>query len=626
MKITPFSVFVSIFILLVVFVVFTRNQTEGFIAYNQDQKPLASILIPQYNGKSSKVTLIYDNIYFDSNNGNLIEVDGSTYGGNVTADSTGKTITALNITVRSGNASNFAVADETSKVLDLSKLNTVASANTSFIYNTQSKNTDQYCVIYLPYNLDTVIHVINTTSKKHVSTSWFNSSTSITQNILWPKESNALSITGYVPNISKANGTMFTLAYYDTTKTLYQICDNVLYDIKNGWVIMKTDQSGTINIYQNDGTLYKTVSSVNQISNTPTTISTPASGSAWNAWMQKDTLGQNIVLYLPLADSTTMIAIIRWKSSSTSDGLTLLNVSRFDKNGLIANSSSGPDKESGTNPAPPKDSPESEYYKKYWFNMAKDHNSYLDDYMLKTQIVPPVCPSCPSCTGNGACTNCGGQGGSGTLNGSNASVVGGSAANADTLGGATLGVVSGVTDVAKTGAGVITGGINTVGGTVNKVLDNTTEVVEGTLAGSGALLAGGAIGAAGLAKDTVGGAAGLAKDTVGGAAGMAKDTVTGTVGLAKDTVKGTVDLAREIVGGVTNGKGLDVNNSQGQGKGQQGQGQGQDNTAYNYSYTGQPNYGTNTQYTDPYSYYGQLPTKTPTNFMPVTADFSNFGR
>ena len=30
--------------------------------------------------------------------------------------------------------------------------------------------------------------------------------------------------------------------------------------------------------------------------------------------------------------------------------------------------------------------------------------------------------------------------------------------------------------------------------------------------------------------------------------------------------------------------------------------------------------------TDPYSYYGQLPTKPSTTYMPRTANFSNFGK
>jgi hypothetical protein len=34
----------------------------------------------------------------------------------------------------------------------------------------------------------------------------------------------------------------------------------------------------------------------------------------------------------------------------------------------------------------------------------------------------------------------------------------------------------------------------------------------------------------------------------------------------------------------------------------------------------------NTGATDPYSYYGQLPPKAPSNYIPRTADFSKFAR
>jgi hypothetical protein len=36
--------------------------------------------------------------------------------------------------------------------------------------------------------------------------------------------------------------------------------------------------------------------------------------------------------------------------------------------------------------------------------------------------------------------------------------------------------------------------------------------------------------------------------------------------------------------------------------------------------------GTNNQVNDPYSYYGQLPAKGKANYVPVTADFSRFGK
>jgi hypothetical protein len=36
--------------------------------------------------------------------------------------------------------------------------------------------------------------------------------------------------------------------------------------------------------------------------------------------------------------------------------------------------------------------------------------------------------------------------------------------------------------------------------------------------------------------------------------------------------------------------------------------------------------GTQNQYSDQYSYYGTLPAKKQSNFIPITADFSKFGK
>jgi hypothetical protein len=40
----------------------------------------------------------------------------------------------------------------------------------------------------------------------------------------------------------------------------------------------------------------------------------------------------------------------------------------------------------------------------------------------------------------------------------------------------------------------------------------------------------------------------------------------------------------------------------------------------------QPTVAGATSTSDPYSYYGQLPARSNNNFMPITADFSSFGR
>jgi hypothetical protein len=108
---------------------------------------------------------------------------------------------------------------------------------------------------------------------------------------------------------------------------------------------------------------------------------------------------------------------------------------------------------------------------------------------------------------------------------------------------------------------------------------------------------------------------GLAKDTVSGTVGLAKDTVSGTVGLAKDTVSGTVGLVKDTAGGVSNSLGKLVptkvknTNYDGDTPASAGGGPSSDVT-------------TGSDYT---SYFGALPSKGG-NYIPITADFSKFGK
>lgn len=243
------------------------------------------------------------------------------------------------------------------------------------------------------------------------------------------------------------------------------------------------------------------------------------------------------------------------------------------------------------------------------------------DYMLKTEVVPPVCPSCHSCSDNDVCTNCGGNGGSGTYtkrSSSKKKSSGGSGAQSiirDAGSGATNLIrdgVGGVTDLGRdAGSGASSlirdgaGGVTSIG---REVVSGTKNTISDVTSGAGNFL-----------KDSGSGIGNFAKDSASGVFGAAKDAVGGTVGLGREVVGGTMDA----VGGV--GKwfqGLPSANSGG----------------YQNSYGG-PNHqiqqnqggylnpripGTSGQ--DPYSYYGSVPYKNNDKYVPITADFSAFGR
>ena len=236
-----------------------------------------------------------------------------------------------------------------------------------------------------------------------------------------------------------------------------------------------------------------------------------------------------------------------------------------------------------------------------------------NDYFLKTEVVPPVCPSCPSCPhSNGVCTNCGGNGGSGTQvsNGNDSATS--LARDAGT----------GATNLAR----------DTASGADSLARDaaSATYSAAGDVAGGASSLASGTYGAAkdvaggasSLARDTASGTYGIAKDVAGGASSLARDTASGTYGVAKDITQGTVGIGRDIASGVGNLFGA----------GPASQGGGYQNSyggpSYNHNQGGYMNpRQSSTHGQDPYSYYGAVPPRSNgCNFVPRTANFSSFGR
>jgi hypothetical protein len=212
-----------------------------------------------------------------------------------------------------------------------------------------------------------------------------------------------------------------------------------------------------------------------------------------------------------------------------------------------------------------------------------------NDYMLKTQVVPPVCPTCPSCPSyDGVCASCGGKGGSGTQ-GSKGS--GGSEGDEPGLGRIIYDSGSGTKDLLE----------KTGGGATDFARD---------------------VGEAGLGVAAVG--AGLGVAGVQGAVGLGREVVTGTVGLGREVVGGTIDLAKDAGRGVADAFGrikpTQVSSTQFDNVssgGSSGSGTAGSGTAGTRQST--------TAGSDSLSYFGALPAKGG-NYIPVTADFSRFGR
>lgn len=571
---------------------------EGFVSFGYNVNNLNSINIPQYN-TTKTVNKLYDNIFYDNKNGNLIEVDSTRYSGN--ADLTASTINSLYVTPRDGLTTsiyNGQISGNTvlSANTDKSMSNTLNSSFSSWIYPTQSNNTDNYTALYLPWNDSTYIHLIDNTTNMNIGTYMFGPANTMSQNMY---SNSVINLITTSKNTSVFN-TYVTDRYYDVSKNLYKISDYVEFDISNANLV----------IQQNDGSIIVYDRFSNQeIVKTPGTISNTTNkitNASFGSWLVTDVAGQNLVLYISNA-LKTLVAVIQYDVTQRS--YNLVNVCRFNENGLDkgdavrntslttnnpltqlpipSTSSNSLDFNSGnTNTDNMPKNALSEYFKWYWFYKTNQNKNteFSEDYILKTQIVPPVCPSCPACPScpSGVCSNCGGQGGSGTLSTTGNTVVQTTNVPVSTN-------VPGSTNIPGAVASLGT----TAGDVAGKTIDATGKLVGG---------------ATGLGEKAVTGTVGLAKETVGGAVGLAKETVGGAVGLVKEAGSGLKDILTPHPTTITSG----------QGQTQTGQPQS--------SYSAQTSkYGTQTTGADNYSYYGALPSKSG-NFMPITADFSAFGK
>lgn len=634
MKITPLLLFLILLVVLVLSLVLCKHcfgekseAQEGFVSFDTNTASLDEVSIPQYS-KKAKVSKLYDNLYFDSANGNLIEVNAPNYvgaekfsvfegfregasststngntsvsptTGNVITsskiDNTGKSIININITTRVGDATNSyntvlrgntVVAKNTTE----SAIKNVASSYANWTYTTKSTNTSSYQVFYMPWDTKTYMHMVRLKSafdsgdSQNMYTFKYEtgSSPDITRYTNEP-----IKLTSQEADKDTNNNKYVVDPYYDSSKKVYQLSKYVKFDASNGELIIRSNNSITVYNRNNTSVSYSTP---DKIKNTSTVIKSVS----YSPFIISDNY-QNQVLYIP-DGKNTLIALFQMDSAKKGQ-YKIANLARFTETGLDNGNTS--DKKGSTDtkekkekepkdtndsdiPVPPSGADEntiSNYYKWYWYWKSSNEGSensaskYSDDYILKTQIVPPVCPSCPSCTGNGSCTNCGGQGGSGTLNADGSTVVNGNTT---------------LTNMPNTSAA----NYQMPPQTIQTPPDDNVKNQGGTKG-------------PGIINNTV--------DTAGKIVGGTVDTAGKVVGGTVGAVAGVANNAINTVGKIlTQGEGSEGSNSLYSSSGPPIPGQGQ---AVSVSTP-----------IDNYSRYGALVSKG-SNYIPVTSDFSQFGK
>jgi len=762
LKLTPLILFFIILLVLVVSVIYmNRLNPEGFIDFNaaaaaSSNSGTTSVTVPLYS-TNSPLNKLYDNIYIDKRNANLVTLDGPSSG---TQSSDPKTLYSINILARNSNYNS--IVSYTNSKASITNYDSNESQNASVAESYQSSVVhtnppSEYQIFYFAWNRDTYIHVMNLTTNKHILSYCMDSASTITTYDL-----SANGPTGTYPAMNikptvadASDNTTSILTVYDPTHYVVQLHTNIFYDSLRGYVVCtKAGANGAViinNVYDYAGNdLYNAAVNANNplLTNppaSPTRISslvastTPFASVVFTSTVVNGDASNNVLIL-----SNANKKIIAHISADVNNRPVITNYLKYNAQTLdtsvasatsastsSATSASSPTDDSGNNPSEPIDSGKvyDEYMKwyTYWNSVGQPGNKgFSDDYLLKTQIVPPVCPACNTV---GGCSNCnaggsaysGGKGSTGAASsgttGSGASAAstgsgsgtgtviahsdgktesvaattakqlttvdrGGalaSTADPDTLGGSlTLGqlsFVAGLQDVGHVIGDTATNAVNKVGegvGAIGQGIGSAGSGIYNTVnaAGQGVYSAGQGIGGA---VENTGAYLGGALNNIGGAIGNVGSTAyeagkyvgTGVGGAIHDVGSTAYDAGKYVGTGVASGikkigdeidehedrYGNRMGSYRGSGGyGGSGSGSGSNSNimnngningtgykdnyydpsrqAYNNSYRGattnKPGQYTGTDI-DQYSYYGALQSKGG-NFMPLTSDFSKFGR
>jgi hypothetical protein len=172
MKLSALTLFLILLIVLVISVLFCRRnniEEEGFISYNKNGETLSSYEISMYSVKN-ELLLMYDNLYFDSKNGNLVELDGIDDG---TVESVNNTtsVTKIHVTPRVGGSTTTYIVDDDGVGMTKEPSQDMANSYKSFIYYTKCENTSTYAVCMIPWHKSTYVHVMDTSTSLHTNLS-----------------------------------------------------------------------------------------------------------------------------------------------------------------------------------------------------------------------------------------------------------------------------------------------------------------------------------------------------------------------------------------------------------------------------------------------------------------------
>lgn len=617
------------------------NDTETFINFNYDASPFSAVFVPLYN-PDSRVIKVYDGWFYDNVNSNVIQVTGrSGTGGTGSTDMSNDNIQKITIYPR--NPANT-ITQYTN--LGSSPTATMESQKTSIdtaysAYAATSPNGDTQ-FNFISWGADTYLYVLSldTASKSfsHAVAGQFRGSLAVSSiNFTDPTVvSGSQSITytdrsAYSYNTDINDDQLIIEPWYSNTIKVYQVIKGVEFDYNNGNLLIvnynaDTRQVSSIDVHYREGTKAGNTTrsdvSITKGLDTGVTNSTAATRqmitSAASPYFVLTSNRQHTIMVYPSGKATLLVV---FENGILADGkINIKKTLRFNSNlGIDTGTSSTPSDNTGTGSTgttgttgtttTTTNSDVLDAFVKwytYWQGQGPSTGLYTDDYLLKTQIVPPVMPASTTVIMQGS--------GSGSGSGSGTGV------------GDVRGPFSATASVAKDAAGVIT-----------HTGDNAVDLAKtagGTVA-SGAMLTGliaadGTQAVYGDTKSAVGSLYGDAKSTVG----VFKDAGSALYGDAKSAVGSVKDTVTDAAAKIGGGAASLFNPRQGYDQSYRGPTSAAVNSGSAGQYGFQPSQsylpksGTyNQNVMDPYSVNGNRSAKeTAGNYVPMTADFSRFGK
>ena len=598
LKLSPLLLFVLLLLILVTASLYSSwAKQEGFETAASKTNPFAQF--DKYEKNYGNLVNVDGNFWYDSKNGNIYRV---------TLDGSSGKILSVVVFDRFGVKTSYTPKTASDGPVSVITKDAVSSFVGSWFTVDTVKKTQ---LNYICWNKNTYIYTFDLTNAESTSNPintikrmmYYEGQELKTSNTL--SENNAIALVSpetYQSSFAVDTGnddTNVIEPLYDSSRVVYQVTKTVKFDEMNGNLIVNvisapsetpkaatsggtpsapttaptvksgfrniegfaTTTTNTIDVYKRKVTSIGVVTTPTNIYTEPTekTLSATMENSS-TPFFVNDPIGNNTIVYWP-TDQKTLIVIM--SNTYTPKLMAIPSVK------MVLCSTNLSDLTSET-AAPVEQETESD-------KMMNDFNKW-SQYMLKTEVVPPVCPACPSCNTGGLCTDCGGKGGCGTKSSDGKSL-------AITDDGNNIADVKGpssaVASVGKSASAAVTGTVdaagNVVGGTVN-----------------------------------------AASNLVGGTVNAASNLVGGTVNAASNLVGGTIGTAANMLNSLVSGDAQRV-----------GYNQSNQTNGYNRNNTGiaaPSQIGvSNNAPIDVYSYNGALQSKG-SNFRPLTADFGAFSK